>query len=77
MKVLFFILLVTTATSCGVIGSSLNGMVVTLKEKYGCAIQDTCLVVTILDGLIYTTHKDKPSGVYSVYDWAIINCKKL
>ena len=59
-----------------VIAFSQNGMIATLKERYGTTTQEECTVVSVIDNVIYLTHRDRPTTVYSLSDWAIINIEK-
>ena len=52
------------------------GVVVTLKEKYGLIISDTCTVLMEHEGQYVTIHRDRPSGRYPMGNWAVVYVEK-
>ena len=54
-----------------------NGLIVTLKEKYGPAIQDTGTVVIEYKNQYVIVRRNGPSGRYPIANWAIIKIEEV
>lgn len=57
--------------------SDSSGVVVTLVQKYGPDIIDTCTAVSLDDNHIYLTHRDSPSGVFQRDNFSIKQVGRL
>jgi hypothetical protein len=77
IKFLLGVLLLTSCSFGEVLAQDSSGLICTLKEKYGCAINDTCTVVSLINGMFYLTHKKRPTTIYAVSEWALTYTKRL
>ena len=75
--VLLMIVTMTTPSNGGnSLAQDTAGVVVTLKEKYGWTVTDTCTVLMEHEGQYVTVHRDRPSAYYPMGNWAVVYVEK-
>ena len=81
MKIIsFFILilsLIVYAENPQPVAHDSLGLIVVMKERYDQVRVDTCIAVTIINGEIWLSHREKPTTIFPLSGWAMVAIERL